>query len=309
MTGLIDVHHHFNPTGRDNEGRPWSLVAALDGMDRSGIATAVASLGPIPDPGADRAARVRGWNEWAATICRDHPGRFGLFALLPMADPDAAVAEVAHAYDVLGADGIGLSTNEGDIWLSDDRYAPVLAELDRRQAVVFVHPAPTSRCRDLSRAYGGDAITSPWIEFPVNTARCILGLMAKGIARRHPGIRFIFAHGGGVMPILLGRFAGFGGWDTVGPDGLARLFPKGVREEFARFHFECAQACAPEVFAMLHRLVPASHILFGSDFSYFPLAHAAAEFTALDLDAAARRAIARDNAAALLPRLMRTRPI
>ncbi len=302
----MDVHHHFNPTGHDNEGRPWTVAAALEGMDGAGIATAIASLGPIHDPGPDRVARIRGWNEWATTLCRDHPGRFGLFALLPMADPDAAVAEIAHAFDVLGADGIGVSTNEGDVWLPDDRNAPVFEELDRRGAVVFVHPAPTPGSGALSRSYGGDAVTPPWIEFPVHTARVILGLLTKGIARRHSNIRFIFAHGGGVMPILLGRFAGFRGWDSIGPDGLARLFPDGLHAGFARFRFECAQACAPEAVAMLRRLVPDTHILFGSDFSYFPLAHAAAEFAALDLDDAARRAIGRDNAAALFPRLLGT---
>ena len=302
--GLIDVHHHFNPGGKDNEGKLWSVDMALDGMDASGIAVAVASLGPVNDGGSDaRPARIRAWNEWGARACGDHPGRFGLFASLPLPDVDLALAEIAYAYDVLHVDGIGLSTNEGDIWLSDERNTPVLAELDRRKAVVFVHPAPTSRCRALGHAYGGDMIAPAWLEFPVNTARLVLGLLVKGVTRTYPGIRFILAHGGGVAPLVLGRVTGFAGWQTVGPETLARMFPDGIYAEFAKFYFECGQACAPEAFALLQRLAPQSHILFGSDFSYFPMAHSVAEFDALRLDDATRSAIGAGNAVALFPRL------
>ena len=302
--GLIDVHHHFNPSGKDNEGKLWSVDMALDAMDASEIAVAVASLGPVNDVGSGgRHARIRTSNEWGARACGDHPGRFGLFASLPLPDVDLALAEIAYAYDVLRVDGIGLSTNEGDTWLSDERYAPVLAELDRRKAVVFVHPAPTSRCRALGHAYGGDMIAPAWLEFTVNTARLILGFLVKGVTRTYPGIRFIFAHGGGVAPLLLGRVSGFSGWQTVGPERLERLFPDGIYAEFAKFYFECGQACAPEAFALLQRLVPPSHILFGSDFPYFPMAHGVAEFDALGLDDTTRGAIGTDNTLALLPRL------
>ncbi len=305
---LIDVHHHFNPTFQDAEGNPWSIAMAVDQMDRCSIAAAVASLGPVHAiPPAERRRTVRGWNEWATTLCTDHPGRFGLFAALPLHDIDGSLAEIAHAYDVLQADGIGLSTNEGDIWLGDERNWPVLAELDRRKAVIFVHPAATSRCGPLSRDYGGPAVSPPWIEFPVNTARCILGLVAQGVTRRFPGIRFIFAHGGGVMPILLGRIAGFSGWRTVGTDRLRTLFPDGPHAEFGKFYFDCAQAYAPEAFAMMRRIVPDSHLLFGSDFSYFDIAHSVDQLHGLGLDDGTLRAVGSSNAAALFPRFAAAR--
>src|SRR4249919_1717493 len=81
----IDVHQHFNPTLEDNEGNPWSVQMTLDEMDRTGVSTAIASLGPVNDVGSkDRPGRVRDWNEWGARTCLDHPGRFGLFASLPL---------------------------------------------------------------------------------------------------------------------------------------------------------------------------------------------------------------------------------
>ena len=299
----IDVHHHFNPAFKDNEGNPWSVQMALDELDRSGIATAIASLGPVNDVGsAARPGRIRNDNEWAAQVVKDHPGRFGLFASIPLPDVDLALAEIDYVYDVLGADGIGMSTNDGDVWISDDRNEPVFAALERRRAVVFVHPAATSGCSSLSRAYGGAGISAPWLEFPTNTARAILGLLTKGTTRRYPSIRFIFCHGGGTMPALLGRIAGFKEWRTVGPAGLASMFPDGIYGEFSKFYFDCAQAYAPEVMAFLGKVVPRTHLLFGTDFSYFPIAHSVEDFESLRLDPATARAVGGDNARALFPR-------
>lgn len=300
---MIDIHHHFNPAGKDNDGSAWSIEMALDQMDENGITAAIASLGPVSDwTNPDRPSRVRAWNEWGSKTCLDHPGRFGLFASLPLPHIDLALAEIAYAFDVLKVDGIAMSTNEGDLWLSDDRNRPIFDELNRRKAVIFVHPAPTSQCGALSRAYGGPDVSSPWLEFPVNSARAILGLLAKGITRSHPDIRFIFCHGGGVMPLLLGRIAGFSGWKTVGPAKLTELFPDGIYAEFQKFYFDCGQAYAPETMALLQRIVPTSHLLFGTDFSYFPISHSIAELAALDLTPDDRAAIAGGNAATLFPR-------
>ena len=299
----IDVHHHFNPSLKDNEGNPWSVQMALDELDRNGIATAIASLGPVNDAGSPaRPGRVRDANEWGTKVCLDHPGRFGLFASLPLPDTERALTEIAYAYDVLKADGIGMSTSEGDLWIGDERNAPVFAELDARRAVVFVHPAPTSRCGALSRDYGGGLVSSPWVEFPTNTARAMLSLFANGTTHKYPNIRFIFCHGGGVMPALLGRVAGFSGWRTVGPEGLASVFPDGVYAEFAKFYLDCAQAYAPEFVSLLRTIVPESHLLFGSDFSYFPIGHSVSEYAALDLDQNLKLAIGGGNASSLFPK-------
>ena len=299
----IDVHHHFNPTLEDNEGNPWSLSLALDEMDRNGVDTAIASLGPVNDNGSkDRPRRVREWNEWGTRACQDHPGRFGLFASLPFPHVDLALAEISFAYDMLRADGIGLCTSEGEVWLGDERNWPILEELNRRKSVVFVHPAATSNCSAISRAYGGDLISSPWVEFPTNTTRAVLGLLANGVTRKYPDIRFIFSHGGGTMPFLLGRIAGFTGWKTVGVETLETLFPDGIYAEFAKFYFDCAQALAPETVELLRAVVPVSHLLFGSDFSYFPIGCSVDQFSALALNESDRRAIGGGNAAELFPR-------
>ncbi len=299
----IDVHHHFYPGGKDNEGHPWSVRMSLDELDRNGIRAAIASLPPIGGAGT---AQARAWNEWAAALCRDHPARFGLFATLPLRDVDACLAEIAYAYDVLHVDGIGLPTSDVDVWLSDARFAPMFAELNRRRAVVFAHPYSTSRCRDVSQEYGGGLASPPWLEFPTNTARLILGLLIAGVTRACPDIRFIFCHGGGTMPSILGRISGFDGWRTVGRERLDAAFPDGIYAEFARLHFDCAQAYAPETMATLLRLAGPSQLLFGSDYSYFPVSHSVAQLAALALDDGVIQAVGGGNAARLFPRFADT---
>ena len=300
---LIDVHHHFEPTGKTTEGIPWSIEKAIDEMDNGGVSAAIAWSGPIFATDAQAARKqAREVNEWGTRNCRDHPGRFGLFASLPMNDVDGALAEIAYSLDTLKADGVGISTNYGDVWLGDPRFEPIFRELDRRRAVVFVHPYTAPCCTGATLNYQAGSMSPPWIEFPTNTARAILSLWYAGTTRRLPGVKFIFAHGGGVMPILIGRFAGFSGWKTVGQAGLDALFPQGVYAEFAKLRFECAQAYAPEAIDLMLKLVPSSQLFFGTDFSYFPVAHSVGLFNRLELLPDVRSAISQNNVGALMPR-------
>ena len=219
-----------------------------------------------------------------------------------MADPEGAAAEIDHALDQLHADGFGVSTNYGEAWLGDAKFQPIWERLDARRAVVFVHPTDAPCCAPGKMSYSVEGMDGSWIEWPMNTARTIFSLLASGTTRRYPDIRFIFSHGGGVMPLLAPRIAGLANWPRVGPERLHELFPQGVQAELAHLHFECAQACAPTNMAALRSLVPDSQILFGSDWPIFPLAYGAGRFRALDLPPATARAIGRGNALALMPR-------
>lgn len=300
---MIDVHHHFEPSFRNVDGTAWSIESAVEQLDRNGVDTAIAFAGPILETDAqDARRRARRINEWSTQLCVDHPGRFGLFASLPMNDVEGSLAEIAYAFDVLKADGIGLVTNYQDAWLGDPKFEPVFVELNRRKAVVFVHPATAPCCTPSTLSYEKGSISTPWVEFPTNTARTILSLWNAGITQRMPDIRFVFCHGGGVMPILLGRIAGFNDWKSVGTDRLAELFPQGIYAEFAKLYFECAQAYAPEAFELVQKVVPPGHLLFGTDYSYFPVAHAVGQFNALQIPDNLRQRIRGANAAQLLPR-------
>ncbi len=305
--GLIDVHHHIVPPNAPPPLRKlmpgWSPAKAVADMDQAGVATGIAWAGSARAPDMDGNRKItRAWNDYAASLGRDYPGRFGLFAALPFPDTEGCIAEIDYALDHLHADGFGIVTSYGDLWLGDQSFWPIYEKLNSRNAVIFVHPTDAACCAPTSMTYIRAMMDGSWIEWPMNTARTILSLMVSGTLRKYPNIRFIFCHGGGVMPLLATRIANFSAWQHVGPQGLATLFPDGIETELARLHFETAQACFQPNFGALSTLVPESQILYGNDYPFFPLIHGAGQFRALNLPPATAHAIGRGNAGRLMPR-------
>lgn len=304
----IDLHHHFAPPAwvTDVRGKPllqpantrWTVEQSLEDMDRGGIAAAVVS---ITNPGlwfgdpAQARRLARACNDFGATLVRDHPARFGLFAAMPLPDVDATLREIAYAFDTLGADGVGLFTSYGDRWLGHPAFRPVMEELNRRRALVSVHPTAADCCRNLSYAPNLGPGT---IEYGTDTTRAIIGVTFNGDARRYPDIRFIWSHAGGSAPFLAGRIDGAAG-------GAKDALPDGFVAALQRFHFDVAGAANRGALASLSAVVPTSQIVFGTDFPPGGSSASAAQalantglFSEADL-----RAIGRDNAVRLLPRL------
>jgi len=302
--GRIDVHHHFNAPGGRGGQSSWSPERAIDEMDANGVASAIGWPGPVAAPDAAGARRrAREINEFSAGLVRRYPQRFGLFASLPpLHDTDGALLALCHAFDELGADGIGLVTHYGNAWLGDPAFHPVLEELNRRKAVVFVHPQAGNGCDCGRLGYMTAPITDSWLEYTFNTARTILSLAATGSLRQFSDIRFIFCHGGGAFTSLVSRIEAFTGWFDMGPEKLEALFPQGLQAEFARLHFECAQAYTAPQIAQLRALVPDSQLLFGTDFDRFSIAHSVQRLNALDLPQATRAALESGNARRLFSR-------
>jgi 6-methylsalicylate decarboxylase len=302
----VDIHHHFAPPAWVTavKGRPllqpanttWTPAKSIEDMDRGGVATAMVS---ITNPGLwfgdapMTRTLARACNDYGARLVQDHPRRFGLFAAMPMPDVDATLAEIAYAYDTLRVDGIGLFTSYGDTWLGNAKFQPVMAELNRRNAVVHVHPTAANCCRNLE--YG---VAPGSIEYGTDTTRAIIGVAFSGDARRYPNIRWIWSHAGGTAPFLAGRIEG-------ASRNAADRLPDGFTAVIKRFHYDLAGATNKGAVASLLQLVTPSQVLFGTD---FPPGGTAAEY-AKDLaalgmfDAAGIRAVERENAVKLLPRL------
>jgi predicted TIM-barrel fold metal-dependent hydrolase len=265
-------------------------------MERGGVAAAVVS---ITNPGlwfGDRAATTRlarACNEYGATLVQNYPTRFGMFASMPLPDVDATLKEIEYAYDTLKADGIGLLTSYGDVWLGNPAFRPVMEELNRRKAVVHVHPTAANCCRNL--AYGAAPGS---IEYGTDTTRALIGVTFSGDAVRFPDIRFIWSHAGGSAPFLAGRIEG-------GAGNAKDRMPNGFIAEAKKFYYDTAGAANRGAMASLLQLVTAQRILFGTDFPPGDTSQAVARQLAEIgmFDQNALRAIDRDNAVALLPRL------
>lgn len=310
--GLIDVHHHIVPPfylaenrdrivaaggGRINPAYfSWTPERSLEAMDKDGVATAVLSL----SAGSgfwygDRQATVRmarRVNEYAADLVRSHTGRFGLFAIIPLPDAEASLREIEYAYTILKADGIGLTTSYDDKWLGHPDYQPVFEELNRRKAVVFVHPATPLCCRTLL-----PDVSPILIEIPQDTARAVTNLLFTGTFARFRDIRFIFTHAGGNVPMLLGRMKQYG------PKDIGERAPNGIEHELKRLHYDIAGTAYRPAIAALTSLVPTTQILFGSDNPFVRLTDTAEGMKQLGLSEDDLRLIGRENALALIPRL------
>jgi len=276
----IDVHHHFYPPEfRDavNEFsglklpmvENWTPQASLEEMDANGVGTSVLSLWSIPGVwmGAD-AAGMRRWarlvNDYAADMRRDHPGRFGLFAALPMPDVEGSLIEIEYALDVLKADGVGLMTNFGDTWPGDPVYRPVFEELNRRQASVYFHPVAPTCCA--GQILPG--VHESWAEVIFDTGRAVLSLLINGAFHELRDINWIFSHSGGTVPVIARRAATLARHSPK----IKEAAPDGIDAELTRLYYETANGFHAPNMAALLAYVSASQVMFGTDYPYVSVA-------------------------------------
>ena len=330
----IDVHHHFTPPAyleftRANRQGPqigrgatkqggnvglgsaytgWTLAEDLEDMDKSGTGTALLS---ITTPGfwfgkTDDIRRVmRECNEYAARLRSDHPGRFGSFASIYPPDTEGSLREIEYAMDKLNADGIGLYSNYQDIWLGDASLDPVYAELNRRKAVVYVHPIEARCCFNIVKD-----VPDTVVEYGADTTRTIASLILSGSTTRFPDIQWIFSHAGGMMPFVIERFLS-GAISEVVPgiptkgqgSNSPRNVPKGVLYELRKMYYDTAQATNPVAMTALRTVVPVSQIVYGTDYWYRSAAETAKGLTTNRVfNAEEMKAINRGNAERILPR-------
>lgn len=306
----IDTHHHLIPPHYRNALRKagigeaggralpdWSPETSLQTMADLDVATAIVS---VSTPGttflpvaADAAALARDLNDYTADVVTSQPDRFGFFATVPMPHIDESVAEVVRSLDGLNADGVVLLANNAGTYLGQAGQDDLYAALDARSAVVFIHPA------DLP----GPVVPGvpPFAaDFLLDTTRAAYLLVRNGIRRKYPNIRFILSHAGGFVPYASHRMA-------VAIMGDTGRSPADVLDDFAGFYFDTALSSSAAALPTLLAFAEAGHITFGSDWPFAPLAagklFAAGLETYSALEQPARRAIERNNALALFPRL------
>ncbi|MFF3331858.1 amidohydrolase family protein [Streptomyces sp. NPDC002888] len=289
-TSLIDVHAHLLPdfyvqqATAAGHGHPdgmggwpsWSVQAHLDLMDRNGIETAMLSMSsPGVHFGDDKAARLlaRRVNEYTAELARGHPGRFGTFASLPLPDVEGSLEEIAFAFDRLDADGVALLTHTHGVYLGDQRLEPVFAELDRRRAVVFLHPT-SPVCWEQS-ALGRPR---PMVEYIFDTARTVTDMVTAGVLTRHPNIKVIVPHCGGAVPVLADRINEFMSLflQSQQPPTLDAV------QQLRGLYYDMAGTAFPRHVPALLKLVDPDRVLFGSDYCWTPSPLADAHIAAID---------------------------
>ena len=272
--GLVDTHHHMLPpfyleavgdkairsvTPADDVPR-WSPQDDLVVMDDFKVRKAVLSAplgtpGPTPQARADLARRL---NEFGAGLVQADPKRYAIFATVPLPDIDASLKEAAFTLDTLKAPGLIVFTNYAGVYLGDPAFDPFWKEMNRRKAVIFVHP--------ISPAHLETDIPAGILEFVFDTTRTVASLLYGGVTIKYPDIKFIFSHGGGALPYVSSRIEG----PTRANAKLRALLPNGVKGELRKLYWDTALCFDATQIDSLLALTDPSKLMFGSDFPFTP---------------------------------------
>lgn len=309
----IDVHSHYVPefyrealiaAGHSEPDGirfipDWSEEAALAAMDKIGVRKAylsISSPGVYFGDAAAAATLARRVNEEGARLANEHPERFAFFASTPLPDIEATLTEIAYAFDELGAAGVVFETNFDGLYLGDDRLAPVYAELNRRRAVIFLHPtSPAAPCGGWESAL---PYPRPMMEFMFETTRSVTDMVLSGTLDRYPDIEMIVPHAGATLPLLASRI------DVIG--GRIAQQEEPMHKALKRLHFDLAGMPLPDMLRALLEVTEQSHIHYGSDMPFTPFFEVERHAAALDetalLDAASRSGIMAANTEALFDR-------
>lgn len=320
----VDVHHHILPKfyleARERVGKriifglrlpDWTIEGHLRVMDKNKIAVGMASI-PLHGFFSESASLTRDLarqcNEYLASLRSDYPTRFGPLASLPLPDMDAALNEAIYALDTLRLDGVFMMSNVVGHYAGAPENEELFAELNRRSAVVFVHP--------------GDPLDNgvpASILFPMDTAletvRAMMSLLYGGVFERYPKVKFIFAHCGGITPYLAYRIArgktwaqGEGGADpgvidgSQDDDGTGKLIALMQRQ-----YYDSMTANAGIGLRTLQDFAGSSHILLGTDHAILPAKYHPIKLRELrsykGFDETSRLEVERNNALSLFPRL------
>ena len=312
---VIDVHHHFLPpfytqrvlrwleSTNASDSDPivrWTAQKDTAELDKANIETAVLSISspgfdsPGFDFGTDKEviSLARHCNEFASDLSKGSKGRYLFFTALPMPNLDASLKEIAYGYDNLGATGVGLMTNYRGLYLGNKAFVPLFEELNRRAALVFVHPTDAPCCRGLIAD-----VPTPSTEFAVDTGRTITSLLWSGTLSRFPRIRFIFSHGGGMLPTIHSRITA--GMERLHPELKDRV-PEGAVNALAKIFVDTASIANNPAFAAMEAWVKPNQVLFGSDYPWLMPAPSVSALVTLVPDPHKLSMIYRENARALL---------
>lgn len=314
---FIDVHHHcvlpeyeraLVRSGAADPSRPLRKNStpheAVEAMATLGISAAIVNPLSVANVhhGDDANARYlcQSVTEALARFAGAVPDRLGFFAPLPWPDVDGALRHMEHALDTLGADGLILMSSQNGIYVGDRRGDPLWAEMDRRGAVVLVHPARPAFVDTLTMKIWGSII-----EYPFETTRVAAFLIYNEVMRRYPNIKWILAHAGGCLPYLSFRLVLMEEQDIAAPE-FSRRVPEGAAPYVGRFYYDTAISGSEAALPSLMAVAGPGHVLYGSDWPYIDRHTVERQTETLTtwqgFTPETFRAVERDSALALFPR-------
>jgi 6-methylsalicylate decarboxylase len=283
------------PQGGGGRGA-WTPQRSIEEMDKWGIGVSILSLTQVANVIYDNTEKGRTAcrlvNDFGAKCMQDYPKRYGMFASIPFPDVEGSLKEIAYAYDTLKADGISIYTNDNQgRWPGDPVHEPIWQELNRRNAILYMHPWVPACCSNLN--YGASSFMN---EIDFETSRAVISFITGGVMFKYPNLKLILAHSGGTLPVLSGRMK-----DRY-PADKNQYIPNGLWAEFRKLYYDCAHATYKQAWAAMAALVPPSQFLFGTDYSPEPVESTMDLIPDLKLSKDVLDMLERRNAERLFPR-------
>jgi 6-methylsalicylate decarboxylase len=277
MPGIIDVHcHHYPqryaetltrlggpPTPKfkyPTTDAPEQVQARLELMDAAGVQTQVlcpSSNYPYLRQEADAVEAAQVCNDSFAELTRQYPGRFAAFVSPPLPHIDASLREIERGLNQLGMAGITLSLSVFNRSSAEEEFEPLYAELNRRGAVIFYHPAFNGLCSPLINDYKMAGAAGASME----DSALVLQLIARGVPSRYPNIKYIVPHFGGLIPMQLNRL------DNQVPNGLPNL-PEKPSVTARRLYYDTVGHGSQAALLCAWKAFGADHLVTGSDYPY-----------------------------------------
>lgn len=280
----------------------WDEAGQQEAMAELGISYALLSISSpsIYTPDQTRTKNLaRRINEEGAEIVSRAPRNLGFLATLPLPYVQDSVQEACYCLDQLHADGVGLMTNYGGVYLGNPKLDELMAALNERHALAVLHPTqPAILIPNVN-----EEIPVPAFEYFVETTRAFLNMVQHDTFSRYPNIKWVIPHGGAFLSILVDRFESFALMlRFMDPDRRVDMMA-----DMAHVYYDVAGFSEQKQIEMLLRNVDESHLLYGSDTPYTDISACIGQAKALEntnkLTPQQKQMLFTDNAKLLLPNL------
>lgn len=251
----IDRPGHYDPAAR------------IEDLDKAGLDVQILSQ-TIPSvellPAAEGIAWAKRINDDMAAICQKYPGRFYFYITVPYQDMDAALKEIERCKKELGqyAKGIQFFSNLFGKPVASPEFLDLYAEAERHDLPMLVHPASPltdevmKKVRLPFQLYG----------YTLDTTMAVVSLIFSGVLEKHPGLKLIHCHLGGMAPYMLRRlddsFKGYGKeWGYEGlPKQPSEYYKTQVWPDTCNFNKPAVTCC--------YDVMGADHIVLGTDYAH-----------------------------------------
>lgn len=263
LPSYVDALKVLKIDAQTEEGFPlpkWSVENHLQFMDEAGIDFTILSMAT---PYISDKSAVREINVEFAELCRRFPNKFGFVATLPFPNVENSIEEFNYATKKLGAMGVKVASNSDGVYLGDERLNQIFATLNKKNTMIIIHPSPA---RLLPRENVVTGKVMALFEYPADTTRAVLNMLANGTLEKFPNLKFIVPHCGSFLPYMKQRagamfqmLASMNLMETVNfSAGIGKLF------------FDTAGDPMPEQLDMLLKIASLDKIIFGTDYPYVP---------------------------------------